>query len=64
MEIADPGNEGNAAADPANDRIIEIRVLEQLKKAVNDAYNGTTKGATVSIGGFGRNYGLDNGNMK
>ena len=47
MEIADPGNEGNAAADPANDRIIEIRVLEQLKKAVNDAYNGTTKGTTV-----------------
>ena len=64
MEIAEARNEGNAEADQANDQRMEIRVLTQLKMAVNDAYTATTKGATVTIAGFGKKYGLDVTEMK
>jgi hypothetical protein len=32
MDVADAKNEEKAEGDPAHDRIIEIRVLEQLKR--------------------------------
>ena len=39
MEVPTDGNEVNAAAGPANDRLNQERMLEGLKKAVNDALN-------------------------
>ena len=64
MEIAEARNEGNAAADQANDRLREIRVLEKLKQAVNDAYDATTKGTSVSTGPFGVKYKVNNEDIK
>ena len=64
MEIPEARNEGNAAGDPGNDQRMEIQVLTQLKKAVNDAYIALTKGAIATIVRFGTRYGLDEAAMK